>query len=76
MKIKDLVESKDRPMPDTKLKVGDKVIADTSKEKDYPGGHKARSGTVTRVGQTGVHIKPDDGGEIEYHPYKIVTKKN
>jgi hypothetical protein len=61
----------DRPMPATNLKVGDKVTADTSKE-DYPGGHKSRSGTVTRVGQTGVHIKPDDGGEIEYHPYKIV----
>jgi hypothetical protein len=59
--------------PDTNLKVGDKVTANTAKEKNYPGGHKSRSGTVTRVGQTGVHIKPNDGSEIEYHPYKIVT---
>ena len=59
----------------TDLKVGDNVVADTSKEQ-YPGGHKSRSGKVTRVGQTGVHIQPDDGGEREYHPYKIVKKSN
>ena len=61
--------------PATDLKVGDHVVADTSKEQ-YPGGHTSRSGKVTRVGQTGVHIQPDDGGEREYHPYKIVKKSN
>jgi len=66
-------EGQDRPMPKTDLRVGDHVVADTSKER-YPGGHKSRSGVVTRVGQTGVHIQPDDGGEREYHPYKIVKK--
>jgi hypothetical protein len=66
-------EGVDRPMPKTDLRVGDHVIADTSKEQ-YPGGHKSRTGTVTRIGQTGVHIQPDDGGEREYHPYKIVKK--
>ena len=55
------------------LKVGDHVTANTSKG-EYPGGHKSRAGKVTRVGQTGVHIRPDDGGEVEYHPYKIVKK--
>ena len=55
------------------LKVGDHVTANTSKG-EYPGGHKSRAGKVTRVGQTGVHITPDDGGEVEYHPYKIVKK--
>jgi hypothetical protein len=55
------------------LKVGDHVTANTSKD-EYPGGHKSRAGKVTRVGQTGVHIRPDDGGEVEYHPYKIVKK--
>jgi hypothetical protein len=65
----------DRPMPKTDLKVGDYVVADTSKE-DYPGGHKERSGKVTRIGEKGVHIKPNDGGEHEWHPYKIVKKKN
>ena len=55
------------------LKVGDHITANTSKG-EYPGGHKSRAGKVTRVGQTGVHIRPDDGGEIEYHPYKIVKK--
>jgi len=73
MKIYELLEGKDRPMPKTDLRVGDHVTADTSKEQ-YPGGHKSRSGKVTRVGQTGVHIQPDDGGEREYHPYKIVKK--
>lgn len=63
----------DRPPPKTDLKVGDDVIADTSKE-DYPGGHKERRGKVTRVGQQGVHIKPDDSDEPEWHPYKIVKK--
>ena len=56
-----------------KLKVGDHITANTSKG-EYPGGHKSRAGKVTRVGQTGVHIRPDDGGEVEYHPYKIVKK--
>ena len=55
------------------LKVGDHITANTSKG-EYPGGHKSRAGKVTRVGQTGVHIRPDDGGEVEYHPYKIVKK--
>jgi hypothetical protein len=73
MKITELLEGKERPMPKTDLRVGDYVTADTSKEQ-YPGGHKSRTGKVTRVGQTGVHIQPDDGGEIEYHPYKIVKK--
>ena len=45
----------DRPLPKTDLKVGDDVVADTSKE-DYPGGHKERRGKVTRVGEKGVHI--------------------
>lgn len=70
---KKVAEAADRPMPKTDLRVGDHVVADTSKEQ-YPGGHKSRSGKVTRVGQTGVHIQPDDGGEREYHPYKIVKK--
>ena len=68
-----VAEAADRPMPKTDLRVGDHVVADTSKEQ-YPGGHKSRSGVVTRIGQTGVHIQPDDGGEREYHPYKIVKK--
>lgn len=63
----------DRPPPKTDLKVGDDVVADTSKE-DYPGGHKERRGKVTRVGQQGVHIKTDDSDEPEWHPYKIVKK--
>lgn len=65
----------DRPPPKTDLKVGDDVVADTSKE-DYPGGHKSRSGKVTRIGEKGVHIKTDDSDEPEWHPYKIVKKKN
>ena len=73
MKITEILEAVNRPMPKTDLRVGDHVVADTSKEQ-YPGGHKSRSGKVTRVGQTGVHIQPDDGGEREYHPYKIVKK--
>ena len=73
MKITEILEAVDRPMPKTDLRVGDHVVADTSKEQ-YPGGHKSRSGVVTRIGQTGVHIQPDDGGEREYHPYKIVKK--
>ena len=63
----------DRPLPKTDLKVGDDVVADTSKE-DYPGGHKERRGKVTRVGEKGVHIKTDDNDEHEWHPYKIVKK--
>jgi hypothetical protein len=63
----------DRPPPKTDLKVGDDVVADTSKE-EYPGGHKERRGKVTRVGQQGVHIKTDDSDEPEWHPYKIVKK--
>lgn len=74
MKIYELLEGKDRPLPKTDLRVGDHVTADTSKEANYPGGHKSRTGKITRVGQTGVHIQPDDGGEREYHPYKIVKK--
>jgi hypothetical protein len=73
MKINELLEAQERAAPKTDLRVGDHVTADTSKEQ-YPGGHKSRSGKVTRVGQTGVHIQPDDGGEREYHPYKIVKK--
>jgi hypothetical protein len=65
----------DRPPPKTDLKVGDDVVADTSKE-DYPGGHKERRGKVTRVGEKGVHIKTDDSDEHEWHPYKIVKKQN
>jgi len=64
----------DRPPPKTDLKVGDDVVADTSKE-DYPGGHKERRGKVTRVGEKGVHIKTDDSDEHEWHPYKIVKKQ-
>lgn len=64
----------DRPLPKTDLKVGDDVVADTSKE-DYPGGHKERRGKVTRVGEKGVHIKTDDNDEHEWHPYKIVKKQ-
>lgn len=72
---KEVKEAKrpDRPPPKTDLKVGDDVVADTSKE-DYPGGHKERRGKVTRVGQQGVHIKTDDSDEPEWHPYKIVKK--
>jgi hypothetical protein len=65
----------DRAMPDTDLRVGDRVVADTSKE-NYPGGHKQRVGIVTRVGQKGVHIRTDDSDEPEWHPYKIVKKQN
>lgn len=68
-----IAEIKVRAAPTTKLKVGQYVTADTSKETDYPGGHISRSGVITRIGQTGVHIKPDDGSEIEFHPYKIVS---
>jgi hypothetical protein len=32
------------------------------------------TGTVTRVGQKGVHIKTDDSKEPEWHPYEIVKK--
>jgi hypothetical protein len=64
----------DRPLPKTNLRVGDKVVADTSKE-DYPGGHKQRVGVVTRVGEKGVHIKTDDSNEPEWHPHKIVKKQ-
>jgi len=63
----------DREMPATDLRVGDRVVADTSKE-NYPGGHKQRVGIVTRVGQKGVHIRTDDNDEPEWHPYKIVKK--
>jgi len=72
---KDVEEAKrpDRAMPTTDLRVGDRVIADTSKE-NYPGGHKQRVGIVTRVGQKGVHIRTDDNDEPEWHPYKIVKK--
>ena len=72
----DLDEAKrpDRPPPKTNLRVGDKVVADTSKE-DYPGGHKQRVGVVTRVGEKGVHIKTSDSNEPEWHPHKIVKKQ-
>jgi hypothetical protein len=72
---KDIEEAKrpDRAMPATDLRVGDRVVADTSKE-NYPGGHKQRVGIVTRVGQKGVHIRTDDSDEPEWHPYKIVKK--
>jgi hypothetical protein len=78
-KIKEEVEldeakRPDRPLPKTNLRVGDKVVADTSKE-DYPGGHKQRVGVVTRVGEKGVHIKTDDSNEPEWHPHKIVKKQ-
>jgi len=71
----DVEEAKrpDRAMPATDLRVGDRVVADTSKE-NYPGGHKQRVGIVTRVGQKGVHIRTDDSDEPEWHPYKIVKK--
>ena len=72
-KIQKVSKRPDRPPPKTDLRVGDKVVADTSKE-DYPGGHKQRTGTVTRVGEKGVHIKTDDSKEPEWHPYKIVKK--
>jgi hypothetical protein len=65
----------DRAMPTTDLRVGDRVVADTSKE-NYPGGHKQRVGIVTRVGQKGVHIRTDDNDEPEWHPYKIVKKQD
>jgi hypothetical protein len=74
---RDVEEAKrpDREMPATDLRVGDRVVADTSKE-NYPGGHKQRVGIVTRVGQKGVHIKTDDSDEPEWHPYKIVKKQS
>ena len=72
-KIQKVSKRPDRPPPKTDLRVGDKVVADTSKE-DYPGGHKQLTGTVTRVGEKGVHIKTDDSKEPEWHPYKIVKK--
>lgn len=72
---KGVAEAQARLMPKTDLRVGDHVVADTSKEQ-YPGGDKSRSGVVTRIGQTGVHIAPDGGGEREYHPYKIVKKSS
>jgi hypothetical protein len=72
-KIQEASKRPDRPLPKTDLRVGDKVVADTSKE-NYPGGHKQRTGTVTRVGEKGVHIKTDDSKEPEWHPYKIVKK--
>jgi hypothetical protein len=64
----------DRPLPKTDLQVGDRVVADLRKEKDYPGGHQFRSGFVTRIGEKGIHIEPDDRGPHEWHPYKIVKK--
>jgi hypothetical protein len=64
----------DRPLPKTDLQVGDRVVADLRKEKDYPGGHQFRSGFVTRIGEKGVHIEPDERGPHEWHPYKIVKK--
>ena len=67
----------DRPLPKTDLKVGDRVIADLRKEPGYPGGHKSRTGTVTRIGEKGVHINPDEPNankEHEWHPYKIVKR--
>jgi hypothetical protein len=74
MKINEIItEARDRAPPATDLRVGDHVTADTSRE-SYPGGHKTRTGRVSRVGQTGVHIAPDDGGPVEYHPYKIVKR--
>jgi len=74
---RDVEEAKrpDREMPATDLRVGDRVVADTSKE-NYPGGHKQRVGIVTRVGQKGVHIRTDDSDEPEWHPYKIVKKQS
>jgi hypothetical protein len=60
--------------PKTDLKVGDRVVADLRKEKNYPTDQKYVSGFVTRIGEKGVHIKPDGGGENEWHPYKIVKK--
>jgi hypothetical protein len=60
--------------PKTDLKVGDRVVADLRKEKNYPTDQKYVSGFVTRVGEKGVHIDPDGGGEPEWHPYKIVKK--
>lgn len=62
----------DRPLPTTDLKVGQRVVVDLRKE-NYPGGHKTRTGIVKRIGEKGVHVIPDDGGEIEWHPYKIVS---
>jgi hypothetical protein len=75
-KNKGVAEAKraDRPLPKTDLQVGDRVVADLRKEKDYPGGHQFRSGFVTRIGEKGVHIEPDDRGPNEWHPYKIVKK--
>lgn len=60
--------------PKTDLKVGDRVVADLRKEKNYPTDQKYVSGFVTRIGEKGVHIDPDGGGEPEWHPYKIVKK--
>ena len=60
--------------PKTDLKVGDRVVADLRKEKNYPTDQKYVSGFVTRVGEKGAHIEPDGGGEPEWHPYKIVKK--
>ena len=75
-RVKSTNEAKraERPLPNTNLKVGDRVVADLRKEKNYPTDQQYVSGFVTRVGEKGVHIEPDNGGEIEWHPYKIVKK--
>lgn len=74
--LEDMEEAKrpERQAPSTSLQVGNRVVADLRKEKNYPGTSQYRSGIVSRVGEKGVHIKPDDGGEAEWHPYKIVKK--
>ena len=75
-RVKSTNEAKraERPLPNTSLKVGDRVVADLRKEKNYPTDQQYVSGFVTRIGEKGVHIDPDGGGDVEWHPYKIVKK--
>ena len=63
-----------RAAPDTDLKIGNRVVADLRKDKDTTIGNQYRSGIVSRVGQKGVHIKPDTRGDQEWHPYNVVKK--
>jgi hypothetical protein len=70
---KDVAEA-GRAAPDTDLKIGNRVVADLRKDKDTTIGNQYRSGIVSRVGQKGVHIKPDTRGDQEWHPYNVVKK--
>jgi hypothetical protein len=78
MKLRELISEAPRvyKQPDTDLQKGERVHVDLSKEKNYPGGHTHRTGKIAWVGQKGVTIHPDDGGEKEWHPFKIVKRLN